>query len=241
MICWLRYWLKAAKVDAKAVKIIPIPPPQMVANMKVDTMDGYCVGEPWNAVAVDQGIGFTHIASQDIWKHHPEKALVVNEKFATTKKGTLEDVMGAILQASKWLDVRANRAKSAATVGVPAFVNAPAADIAGRLKGVYKLGENLGTKTFKSDYMLFSRGGKVNMPRRSHALWALAQYQRLGLIATAPAYNKIVDSIVLTDLYAKVAAANKVALPNDDMTPFTVKLDKATFDPKKPGDEAKRP
>ena len=79
---WLRYWLRGDRVDAKAVKIIPIPPPQMVANMKVGTMDGYCVGEPWNAVAVQQDIGFTHITTQDIWKNHPEKALVVNEQFA---------------------------------------------------------------------------------------------------------------------------------------------------------------
>jgi nitrate/nitrite transport system substrate-binding protein len=76
---WLRYWLRATKVDPSAVKIIPIPPPQMVANMSVGTMDGYSVGEPWNAVAVDQNIGFTAIASQDIWTNHPEKALVVSE------------------------------------------------------------------------------------------------------------------------------------------------------------------
>ncbi len=76
---WLRYWLAAAGVDQKAVKIITIPPPQMVQNMKVGNMDGYCVGEPWNGVAVQQGIGTTHICTQDIWKHHPEKALVVNK------------------------------------------------------------------------------------------------------------------------------------------------------------------
>ena len=95
---WLRYWLKATKVDRKAVNIIPIPPPQMVANMKVGTMDGYCVGEPWNAVAVDQDIGFTHLATQDLWKDHPEKALVVNERFASDKQEVLEDVMGAVLE-----------------------------------------------------------------------------------------------------------------------------------------------
>src|SRR3712207_5500531 len=73
---WLRYWLAAAKVDQSKVKIITIPPPQMVANMKVGNMDGFCVGEPWNQVAVKQGIGFTHISTQDLWKNHPEKALV---------------------------------------------------------------------------------------------------------------------------------------------------------------------
>jgi len=117
---WIRYWLKAAKVDANLLKIITIPPPQMVANMKVDAMDGFCVGEPWNAQAVDQGIGFTHLTTQDLWKHHPEKALVVTEKFATERPDVLEDVMGAVLKAGKWLDDLGNRKQAARPWGRPA-------------------------------------------------------------------------------------------------------------------------
>jgi nitrate/nitrite transport system substrate-binding protein len=83
---WLRYWLAAAGVDQRAVKVITIPPPQMVANMKVGNMDGYSVGEPWNGVGVQQGIGVTHISSQDIWKHHPEKALVVKKAFSESRR-----------------------------------------------------------------------------------------------------------------------------------------------------------
>jgi nitrate/nitrite transport system substrate-binding protein len=237
---WLRYWLRAAKVDPNAVKIIPIPPPQMVANMKVGTMDGFCVGEPWNAVAVAQNVGFTAMTSQDIWTNHPEKALVVNERFATTHTDALKDVMAAVLKASKWLDQRANRAKAAQTLGVPAYVNAAAADIKGRLEGTYELGANLGTKKFSGDYMTFFRNGEVNFPRRSHAIWFLAQYQRLGYLSSAPAYKKLADSILLQDLYRQVASAEKVTVPDDDMKAFTVKLDQATFDPAKPAQEVKR-
>lgn len=238
---WLRYWLRAAKVDAKAVQIIPIPPPQMVANMKVGTMDGFCVGEPWNAVAVQQDAGFTYIATQDIWTNHPEKALVVNERFATEQKGVLKDVMGAVLQASTWLDDRSHRAKAATVLGAPEYVNAPAADIEGRLEGTYDLGADLGEKTFKGDYMVFSRGGAVNPPRRAHALWFLAQYERLGLLDQAPDYNKLASAVLLRDLYEDVAAAEKLDVPDDDLAPFAVKLDSATFDPTKPKEEAKRP
>ena len=71
----------------------------MVANMRVDNMEGYCVGEPWNGVAATQNIGFTHIASQDIWKNHPEKALVVNKAFAETDRADLKNVMKAIIEA----------------------------------------------------------------------------------------------------------------------------------------------
>ncbi len=237
---WLRYWLKAAKVDRKAVNIIPIPPPQMVANMKVGTMDGYCVGEPWNAVAVQQDVGFTHLATQDLWKDHPEKALVVNEGFATEKADALQDVMAAVLDAGKWLDEKKHRAKAATVLGGPEYVNAPATDIAGRLEGVYDLGADLGRKTFKDDYMLFFKDGFVNSPRRSHAIWFMAQYQRCGLLDDAPPYAKFADAIILRDVYEKVAAAEGIDVPDDDMTPFEVKLDAATFDPKKPELEVKR-
>ena len=237
---WLRYWLRASGVDKSAVNIIPIPPPQMVANMGVGTMDGYCVGEPWNAVAVDQDIGFTTIATQDIWTNHPEKALVVNEQFATTKQDVLEDVMAAVLQASEWLDVRANRSKAASALGVPEYVNATASSIEGRLAGNYQLGGGLGAKTFKDDYMTFFRDGQVNAPRSSHAIWFLAQYQRLGLLKTTPDYEALTEAILLRDVYAKVAKAEKIAVPNDDMAPFTVKLDDATFNPAKPQLEVKR-
>ncbi len=235
---WLRYWLKATKADQSKIKIIPIPPPQMVANMKVGAMQGYCVGEPWNAVAVKEKVGFTHIATQDIWQHHPEKALVVNEKFATEKADVLKDVMAAILEAGKWLDDPANTPKMATTIGADSYIKADAKAIEGRILGTYDMGDGT-SKTFTEDRMRFFRDGAVNAPLKSYAYWALAQYSRLGLIKEAPPYKEIVDSLMLTDLYAEVAAAEKITVP-EDMKPFEVKLDGATFDPAKPEDEVKR-
>src|SRR5512134_2138353 len=73
---WLYYWLAANGINPmKDVKTITVPPPQMVANMRVGNMDGYCVGEPWNARAIHDKIGFTAITTQDVWKDHPEKVL----------------------------------------------------------------------------------------------------------------------------------------------------------------------
>ncbi|MGH9156507.1 MAG: CmpA/NrtA family ABC transporter substrate-binding protein [Acidimicrobiales bacterium] len=238
---WLRYWLKATGADPAKVKVIPIPPPQMVANMKVGNMDGYCVGEPWGAVAVDQGIGFTHLTTQDLWRFHPEKALVVNDRFAAERQEVLADVMGAVLKASRWLDDPANRAKAATTVADPAYVNAPAADIEGRLLGRYDLGAGLPPKTYAGDQMVFFRDGMVNAPRRAHAVWFMAQYQRLGLLKEAPPFQSLADSLILRDLYEKVAAKEGVEVPDDDMAPFEVQLDNATFDPAKPQAEVARP
>jgi nitrate/nitrite transport system substrate-binding protein len=237
---WLRYWLAAANVSQKTSKIITIPPPQMVANMKVGNMDGYCVGEPWNGVAVKQGVGFTEISTQDIWEHHPEKALVVNKQFSEARREDLKSVMKAVLEACKWLDNRANRKKAAEIIGKTAYVNAPADVIEARLMGDYNLGCDQGTEIYTDNYMLFHRGGETNFPRKSHAIWFMAQYMRFDYLKEAPDYKAIADKLILQDLYKEVAASMKIKIPTDDMKPFTLDLDKAKFDPNNPGEYLKQ-
>jgi nitrate/nitrite transport system substrate-binding protein len=231
---WLRNWMSLAGLNQKAVKIITIPPPQMVANMKVGNMDGYCVGEPWGGVAVKQGIGFTQIASQDIWKDHPEKALVVNKEFSETRREDLKKVMKAILEACIWLDNPANRKKAAAIIGKAPYVNAPADVIEGRLMGDYNLGCNQGTEVYSNNYMLFYKGGTVNYPRKSYAIWAMAQFVRFGYLKEEPNYKAIADKLILQDLYEEVAASMKIKIPTDDMKPFSLTMDKTVFNPTNP-------
>lgn len=231
---WLRNWMSLAGLNQKAVKIITIPPPQMVANMKVGNMDGFCVGEPWGGVAVKQGIGFTQIASQDIWKDHPEKALVVNKEFSETRREDLKKVMKAILEACIWLDNPANRKKAAAIIGKAPYVNAPADVIEGRLMGDYNLGCNQGTEVYDNDYMLFYKGGTVNYPRKSYAIWAMAQFVRFGYLKEEPNYKAIADKLIMQDLYEEVAKSMKVKIPADDMKPFSLTMDKTVFNPANP-------
>jgi nitrate/nitrite transport system substrate-binding protein len=232
---WLRNWLAACGVNSKSVGIITIPPPQMVANMKVDNMEGYCVGEPWNGVAAQQGIGFTHIASQDIWKNHPEKALVVNKAFSETKREDLKNVMKAILEACKWLDNMTNRNAAAKILTRPNYVNAALPVIQARLLGSNDLGCELGVQKYKDDYMLFHNNGLVNAPRVGYGIWFMTQYARFGMIPALPAnYKEIVDKIVMDELYAEVAKSMGIAVPTDNMKPFKTNLETIMFDPSNP-------
>lgn len=235
---WLRNWMASAGVSQKSVGIITIPPPQMVANMRVDNMEGYCVGEPWNGVAAAQGLGFTQIASQDIWKHHPEKALVVNKDFAANRKDDLKLVMKAIIEAQRWLDVPGNRSKAAAIIADVRYVNAKAQlpVIEGRLKGTNDLGCDLGVQKYKDDYMMFYNNGFVGMPRKAHAIWFMAQYVRFGMLKEMPDAKGIAEKLILDDLYAEVAKEMNVPMPDDEMKPFATKLEPAIFDPKNPAD-----
>jgi nitrate/nitrite transport system substrate-binding protein len=221
---WLRNWLAAAGVNQKSVGIITIPPPQMVANMRVDNMEGYCVGEPWNGVAAAQSVGFTHISSQDIWKNHPEKALVVNSAFASENREDLKKVMMAIMEACKWLDDMGNRGKVAQWLTKPNYVNAPLQVIEARLKGSYDLGCELGVQKYKDDYMTFYNNGLVNTPRKSYGIWFMAQYVRFGYLKTEPEYKAIADKLILSDVYAEVAKEMGVTV-QPDMQAFKTALD----------------
>ncbi|MEO6720558.1 MAG: CmpA/NrtA family ABC transporter substrate-binding protein [Ferruginibacter sp.] len=229
---WLRNWLAAAGINQKSVGIITIPPPQMVANMRVDNMEGFCVGEPWNGVAAAQNVGFTQISTQDIWKNHPEKALVVNSAFASSNKEDLKNVMKAIIEACKWLDVMSNRAKAASWLTKPNYVNAPLQVIEARLKGSYDLGCDLGVQKYKDDYMTFYNNGIVGTPKKSYAIWFMAQFVRFGYLKAEPAYKAIADKLILSDLYAEVA--KEMAIPvQPDMQAFKTTYD-VSFDPNNP-------
>jgi nitrate/nitrite transport system substrate-binding protein len=230
---WLRNWLAAAGVNAKSVGIITIPPPQMVANMKVDNMEGFSVGEPWNGVAATQGIGFTQISSQDIWKNHPEKALVANKTFAETDKEDLKNVMKAIIEACKWLDVMGNRKKAALFLSKPNYVNAPVQVIEARLMGSTDIGCDLGIQKYKDDYMLFYNKGGVNTPKLAYGIWFMAQYVRFGMINKAPDYQGIAKKLILTDLFNEVAKSMNMPA-QEDMNAFKTNLETIIFDPKNP-------
>jgi len=236
---WLRYWLGAAGIDQTKTKIITIPPPQMVSNMQVGNMDGFSVGEPWNGVAVLKDIGFTHISSQDIWKDHPEKALVLNKAFSE-RTDELKGVMKAILEASKWLDDLDNRKEAAKVIGHQAYVNAPPEEIENRLLGKYNLGAGLGEHIYTDDYMLFHKEGSVNFPRKSHAMFFMSQYVRFGYLDKHPDYEQIANKLIMQDLYREVTNEMNISVPDDDMKPFELKIDGAIFDPADPAGSLKQ-
>ena len=126
---WMRYWLAAGGINPdKDVALITIPPPQMVANMKVGKMDGFCVGEPWNARAIADGIGFTAITTQDIWKDHPEKVCAFTAEFADKNPKTVKAVLKALHEASVWLDDMENRPEQAEIVSQADLHQLPAGD-----------------------------------------------------------------------------------------------------------------
>src|SRR5438477_9566045 len=153
---WMRYYLGAGGIHPdKDVALITIPPAQMVSNMKIGKMDGFCVGEPWNARTIADDIGFTSLNTQDIWKDHPEKVCAFTAEFAEKNPKTVKAVLKALHEASVWLDNLDNRPEQADIVSRPTYINCPPEIILGRLQGKYLMGD--GRKRKDPNYMIFSQ------------------------------------------------------------------------------------
>ncbi|HEY3233968.1 MAG TPA: ABC transporter substrate-binding protein [Polyangiaceae bacterium] len=228
---WMRYWLGAGGIHPdKDVALITIPPPQMVANMKVGKMDGFCVGEPWNARAVSDGIGFSAITTQELWKNHPEKVCAFTEEFAQKNPKTVKAVLKALHQASVWLDDLKNRPEQAAIVSRPTYINCPPEAILGRLRGEYDYGD--GRKRQDPDYMIFSQRG-CNYPQPKYGIWFLSQFRRWGMLSEAPDYQSITQRVLRPDLYEQAMQELGVAHGGRNDEPETL-FDGVTFDPRQP-------
>jgi nitrate/nitrite transport system substrate-binding protein len=233
---WTRYWLAAGGINPdRDVTLITIPPAQMVANMKVGKMDGYCVGEPWGARAIADGIGFTAVTTQQIWKDHPEKVLAFTEEYALKNPKTVKAVMRAVLEASQWNDKLENRARMAEVVGQPQYVNAAKEIILGRMLGDYDYGD--GRKEKDKYYMTFF-DRQTNFPLKSHGVWWLSQFRRWAMVKEPPDYKRLVDRVHRPDIYREVAREMSVEVPREDMKKETL-FDGVVFDPAEPEKYAK--
>ncbi len=213
---WLYYWMGAYGIDPfRDVKVITVPPPQMVANMRVDKMDGYCVGEPWNARAIHDGIGFTAATSQDVWPDHPEKVLGTTLEFVQKYPNTARAMIAALLDASKYIDTMKNRSEVARIIAGKAYVNTDVGVIEGRMLGQYDNG--IGRKWQDPNYMKFYNDGAVNYPYLSDGMWFLTQHKRWGLLKEHPDYLAVARAVNQIGLYKEAAALTKTPLPKSDM------------------------
>ena len=230
---WLYYWLAAHGVNPfKDVKTIVVPPPQMVANMRVGNMDGFCVGEPWNNRAIMDKIGFTAVTSQDIWVDHPEKVLGTSAEWVAKHPNTARAMTAAVLDAGKWIDASlANRRITAETVAQKAYINTDMDVILERMLGRYSNG--LGKSWDDKNHMKFFNDGAVTFPYLSDAMWFLTQHKRWGLLKDDPDYLAVAKKVNRIDIYKQAATAAGVSVPKSDMRSHKL-IDGVVWDGKDP-------
>lgn len=233
---WMRYWLAAGGINPdKDVSTIVVPPPQMVANMKVGTMDAFCVGEPWNEQLVNQGIGFTAATTGELWKGHPEKALGLRADWVEKNPNAAKALLMAVIEAQMWCEDAANKEEMATIIGKRNWMNVPVADIIGRLKGDI----NYGNGRTGSDPALRMKfwADNASYPFKSHDSWFLAENIRWGKLPADTDIKALVNAVNRDDIWKAAAAELGVAaadIPASDSRGVETFFDGKTFDPADP-------
>jgi nitrate/nitrite transport system substrate-binding protein len=238
---WIRYWLAAGGIDPdKDVSTIVVPPPQMVANMKVGNMDAFCVGEPWNEQLVNQGIGFSACTTGEIWKKHPEKALGLRADFVDKNPIATRAILMAVMEAQMWCDNMNNKEEMANILGRRQWFNVPAADVLGRLKGDINYGNGRIAKATDL-YMKFWES-HASFPYKSHDAWFLTEDIRWGKFDASLDVSALVDKVNRSDLWRDAAKSLGVPaneIPVTDSRGIETFFDGKTFDPAHPSDYLK--
>ncbi|MEW6454524.1 MAG: CmpA/NrtA family ABC transporter substrate-binding protein [Pseudomonadota bacterium] len=233
---WIRYWLAAAGIDPdKDVSTIVVPPPQMVANMKVGNMDAFCVGEPWGEQLVNQGIGFSACSTGEIWFKHPEKALGLRAQWVDKNPNAAKALLAAVMEAQQWCDMPANRQEMSEIVGRRQWFNVPVADIIGRANGDINYGNGRvekGTKQFMKFWQ-----DHASYPFKSHDAWFVTEDIRWGKFEPTTDIKALVNKVNRDDLWRDAAKTIGVAasdIPSSSSRGKETFFDGKVFDPENP-------
>lgn len=179
----LRSWLLSNGIDPdRDVRIVVVPPSQMFGNLKAGNLDGYCVGEPWNSVAVMGRAGFVVSTSSELASRHPEKVLMVRRDFAAMREGEHLAMIAALVEACRFCDVQENRERIIEALAGPQYLNAPIHALRMSMSGSFDFGN--GRIEEAGDFHIFSRNN-ANEPDAEKAAWVMRSL-REG-ISAAPA------------------------------------------------------
>lgn len=226
---WLRYWLAAGGIDPdKDVETIVVPPPQMVANMKVGTMDAFCVGEPWNDQLVHQNQGYTACITGEIWKDHPEKSLGLRADYVAANPVATLALTSAVIEAQKWCDAEGNKPELSTILGKRAWFNVPPPDILPRSLGDIDYGD--GRTAVRTPLRMKFFADHTSYPYRSHDLWFLTEDQRWGVMPADLDTKSLIGEVNREDIWRAAAAQAGMAVA--DMPAGTSRGKETFFDGK---------
>ena len=233
---WIRYWLAAGGIDPdKDISTIVVPPPQMVANMKVGTMDAFCVGEPWNEQLVNQDIGYTALTTGELWFKHPEKILGMRADWVDANPRTTKAIMMAVMEAQQWCDKMENKAEMAEIVGRRQWFNVPVTDIIGRIKGDINYGNGRTASGTKLLMKFWGEKGEVSYPWKSLDSWFITENIRWGKFEQTMDIKALVDKTNRSDLWIEAAKGLGLSgTPTADSRGVEKFFDGKVFDPNDP-------
>ena len=233
---WMRYWLAAGGINPDQDVILQaVPPPQMVANMKVGTVDAFCVGEPWNAQLVSQKLGYTALSTGVLGNNHPEKAFAMRQDWVDKNPNATQALLMAIMEAQQWCDQAENKEEMCKICADRKYFNVAVADILERAKGNIDYGD--GRKEQNFAYRMKYWEDNASYPYKSHDTWFLTEEIRWGYLPKDTKVKEIVDQVNREDIWKQAAKALGVAaaeIPASSSRGVETFFDGVKFDPEKP-------
>jgi nitrate/nitrite transport system substrate-binding protein len=234
---WIRYWLAAGGIDPdKDIETIVVPPPQMVANMKVGTMDCFCVGEPWNLQLINQKIGYTAVTTGEIWAKHPEKSLGMRAAWVDKYPKAAQAILMAVMEAQQWADKAENKKELATIMGKRQWMNCPVEDVYDRSAGKFDYG--IPDKVVEnSPHIMKYWRDHASYPFQSHDLWFLTEDIRWGKYDAGFDTKALIAKVNREDLWKEAAKTMGVAaadIPASTSRGKETFFDGKVFDPENP-------
>lgn len=233
---WMRYWLAAGGINPDSdIATITVPPPQMVANMKVGSMDTFCVGAPWNAQLINQNIGYTAVTTGEIWHNHPEKAFAMRADYVDQNPNATKAILKAVLEAQVYCDQPENIAEVAEICARRRWINAPVSDLIERMRGNYDYGT--GRVVSDSPHKMRFWSDNAAYPFKSHDKWFLTENIRWGYLPSTTDIGALVDKVNREELWRLAALELGVGaehIPVSTSRGIETFFDGTVFDPENP-------
>lgn len=213
----LREWLSRGGINPERdVRIVIVPPPQMHTNLKAGHLDGFCVGEPWNSVAVQSRAGWCVAASAELAPGHPEKVLMARREFAEKRPVEHQALIAALLESCEFCAQPENHEQVVATLARSQYVGACQPALRRGLTGELDFGH--GSSRRVKDFIVFS-GSDVNEPSADKAAWTMNHLRQVAPgLESAAAREALGRRVFRSDLYAQAAQpGNAEAEPASDL------------------------
>jgi nitrate/nitrite transport system substrate-binding protein len=222
----LRYYVAEHGLDPdRDIQIRAVPPPEMVANLRADNIDGFLAPDPVNQRAVYDGVGFIHTLSKEIWDGHPCCAFAASREFVSTMPNTYRALLKAIIDATAYARKADNRKEIAAAIAPANYLNQPPTVVEQVLTGTFA--DGLGNVRKVPDRIDFDP-----FPWHSFAVWILTQMKRWGQIKGELDYQSVAREVFLATDAASLMAEVGLTPPKSTYKSFSV-MGKS-FDPMKP-------
>ncbi|MEH1778390.1 MAG: CmpA/NrtA family ABC transporter substrate-binding protein [Nostoc sp.] len=232
---FMRWWLAYGGIDPERdASLIVVPPPQMVANMRGGTMDGFCVVDPWHHRLIKQKLGYSAVTTGELWNNHPEKGLAMHSNWVDKHPKAAKALLAAVLEAQIWCDRPENKEEMVSILSQRQWMGVKSDFLRDRLMGKFDYGN--GRVVENSPHAIKFWRESASYPYKSHDLWFLIEDMRWGYRSPEFATKPLIEAVNREDLWREAAKfiGQETAIPPSTSRGVEKFFNGLEFDPENP-------